>query len=119
MFYQARRLKEVIPEPHEAAELNKEQARCLLAAINCLALVDPKSAWVAVPRTSVPKSSKSAGLAAWGLEASAVEDDPLGSLSPEMDLLELKDIRMEYLMVMSPLLLSSRYGIQYNPGLSF
>ncbi|KAG8911756.1 hypothetical protein FRC01_005538, partial [Tulasnella sp. 417] len=45
MFRQARRLSEIVCKPGEYIDFATETARCYLAAINCLSLVDPKSAW--------------------------------------------------------------------------
>ncbi|KAG8969377.1 hypothetical protein FRB90_010750, partial [Tulasnella sp. 427] len=106
MFRQARRLSEIVCKPSEYIDFATETARCYLAAINCFSLVDPKSAWVALPasheasRTSLRKRRR---------PQARLPDEIFGTEADDIDVVELADIREEYMLVLSRLALAHRY----------
>jgi hypothetical protein len=54
MYQRARRLSELQSAPHELLELAELQREAYVVAMNALALLDPKSAWIIVPMTTDP-----------------------------------------------------------------
>lgn len=106
MFRQARRLSEIICKPSEYIDFATETARCYLAAINCLSLVDPKSAWVALPASH---EAGRASLRKRRRPRTQLPDEVFGTEADDIDVVELADIREEYMLVLSRLALAHRY----------
>ncbi|KIO30211.1 hypothetical protein M407DRAFT_20680 [Tulasnella calospora MUT 4182] len=106
MFRQARRLSEIVCKPAEYIDFATETARCYLAAINCLSLVDPKSAWVALPASH---EAGRASLRKPRRPRPQLPDEVFGTEADDIDVVELADIREEYMLVLSRLALAHRY----------
>lgn len=106
MFKQARRLNEIQCRPEEYIDFATEEAQCYLAAINCLSLVDPGSAWVAMPASNINrKLTRRQPKAPSVIPAEMFGEEALN----DVEIIELADMRQEYMLVMSRLSLAQRY----------
>ena len=106
MFRQARRLNEIQCRPDEYIDFATEEAQCYLAAINCLSLIDPKSAWVALPGS--PDSRKLTRKRP--KPVSVIPDEEFEQdVGNDVEVVELADMRQEYMLVLSRLSLAQRY----------
>ncbi|KAG8902782.1 hypothetical protein FRB99_004117 [Tulasnella sp. 403] len=103
MFRQARRLQEVPCHPDDYIDIATGQAQCYLAAINCLSLVDPKNAWVAMPASSQALTRKRA------ITSSVIPEEVFTDGGGEVEIVEIADMRQEYMLVLSRLALAQRY----------
>lgn len=107
MLQQARRIGGVHCTPDVYIDYATEQTRCYLAAINCLSLVDPENAWVALPES--PETAK--------LNRRRRKAEPVipnseytsADNAVEVEVVELADVRQEYMLVLSRLSLAARY----------
>ncbi|KAG9016926.1 hypothetical protein FRB93_009456 [Tulasnella sp. JGI-2019a] len=117
MYLQARQLADFPVAPNQYIDLATIQARCYLAAVNALSLVDPKNAWVplpaeedAAPQPSGSGSSRKVHRKRRKLLCSYLTHDDLSKgVGQELEVVELSDIRQEYMLVLARLSLAARY----------
>ncbi|KAG8865283.1 hypothetical protein FRB96_000173 [Tulasnella sp. 330] len=117
MYLQAKQLSEFPVAPDQYIDLATVQARCYLAAINALSLVDPKNAWIPLPveeevaqQPSASGSSRKIQRKRKKLLCSFIPYDNLSKgVGQELEVVELSDIRQEYMLVLSRLSLAVRY----------
>ncbi|KAK4684665.1 hypothetical protein P7C73_g5499, partial [Tremellales sp. Uapishka_1] len=117
MYLQGRRLAEGHSSKLPVFETSAMQARSYLAAINALALVDKRNAWVSVPPTAHRTNMrvKRRKVSTYIPETEFTQD------KRAVDIVSLADIEMEYTLVLSQLRLSAQiqdlqqYGITVSP----
>ncbi|WWC70656.1 uncharacterized protein I206_104607 [Kwoniella pini CBS 10737] len=114
MYLQGRRLAEGSSSKFPAFEQSAMQARSYLAAINALALVDKRNAWVSVPGAP---SKALRGIKRRKVSSYIPEEEFAKDKRP-IDIISLADIEMEYTLVLSQLRLSSHIPDMHEHGVT-
>ncbi|KAG6378387.1 hypothetical protein JVT61DRAFT_12642 [Boletus reticuloceps] len=103
MYQRARKLQEVSSKPADVISLMEDQLESYLLAINSLALLEQKNAWVVVQlpalNTKDFESRKRRKLA---------QSLPLSSTSADSEIIDLQDLRFEYTLLSARLRLIQR-----------
>jgi nuclear pore complex protein Nup160 len=128
MFLQGRRFTDGAGYKIQPFELAAMQARSYLVAINALALVDKRNAWVSVPARGTKVSG--GHQSAWRYlmiqqsnkrkrTTSCIPEEEFSKGRQAIDIVTLDDIRAEYSLVLSKLQLSSQIQELAEHGESF
>ncbi|ORY31381.1 nucleoporin Nup120/160-domain-containing protein [Naematelia encephala] len=114
MYLQGRRLGSTSKSVMSGLELATMQARSYLAAINALALVDKRNAWVSVPSSSVRHLR---GLKRRRI-TSYVPEDQFAEGKRAVDIVTLADMQLEYTQILSRLQLAPRLSDLQEHGVT-
>lgn len=104
MYQHARRIAPLVASSAQFTEISELQAESLLVAMNALSLIEPKSAWISLP--ALPDAEKH-HLKRRRL-SKHISDDKYRLGTKDVEVVDLMDLRREYMLIKSRLDLTQR-----------